>query len=267
MFARKGKTFLLYMTIKILVVEDEQVIRDNLYEILSEGGFEVFLAENVSSALSLVFSDPPDLILCDIKMEHDDSGFRFLERLRLDKKTSRIPFIFLSAYKDHQRRGMNLGADDFIVKPFTKEELESAIASRLKRVGFLSQQENPAYAYIILHAPGLPEAGVRHNVEGYLMLGRNQRCNVRIADPHISSIHCVIQPKLDSENGACWITDGPITKTPTPSTYGIFINGHKIENVGILRGGERVQISPQCWFEFRSVEPSDTDDPTQSSES
>lgn len=252
---------------KILVVEDDASVRENIGEILTGAGFSVTLAQNAGDALKIAFNNAPDLILSDLRMEEEESGFRLLERLTLDRKTAKIPFIFISAHKERQRQGMNIGADDFLTKPFTQDELLAAVRARLKRQEVLNEDPpvKPAYAYIILRSPGLPEAGTRFDVEGYLMIGRNPKCNVRVGDPYVSSIGCVIQPKQGDANGRCWITDGPIAKTPTPSLYGVFVNGHRIEGHTTLNGGERVEISPQTWFEFRTVEPNDVADPTQSS--
>ncbi len=118
---------------KILVIEDDMDIRYNILYLLEAEGFTVAGAENGVVGLRLVREgQPPNLIICDVMMPGLD-GFSVLQELRKDAATATIPFIFLTAKSDRAdlRRGMELGADDFITKPFTIDELLKAIASRL----------------------------------------------------------------------------------------------------------------------------------------
>jgi DNA-binding response OmpR family regulator len=120
---------------RVLVVEDEDVIRNNIARILRAEGFEVFAAADGRSGLHLAQSLLPDVILSDINMPVMD-GFALLEALRAETSTRPLPFIFLTAQDDRGtfRRGMSMGADDFIPKPFVRDELLDAINSRIKRV-------------------------------------------------------------------------------------------------------------------------------------
>lgn len=119
---------------KILVIEDEKDVRLNVVEILASGGFESINADNGLTGIQLAKERSPDLIICDIKMPNFD-GFSVLQALRQDPKTAMIPFIFLTAKaeKVDMRQGMNLGADDYLTKPFRRLELLDTIAARLKR--------------------------------------------------------------------------------------------------------------------------------------
>jgi DNA-binding response OmpR family regulator len=119
---------------KILIVEDNEDVRENLAEIIELAGFEVVTAENGVSGVSKAISDPPDLILCDVMMPELD-GFGVLKILNKNPKTYDIPFIFLTAKteKTDFRKGMGLGADDYITKPFDDVELLEAIETRLKK--------------------------------------------------------------------------------------------------------------------------------------
>jgi two-component system, sensor histidine kinase and response regulator len=119
---------------KILVIEDEKDVRLNIIEILASGGFESINAENGMMGIQLAKERLPDLILCDIKMP-DFDGYSVLHELRQDPKTALIPFIFLTAKADKAdvRQGMNLGADDYLTKPFRRVELLGTIEARLKR--------------------------------------------------------------------------------------------------------------------------------------
>jgi len=125
---------------KILVIEDEASIRMNITLMLKAERYAATGAENGRVGLELARKDPPDLILCDVMMPEMD-GFAVLEVLRAEPHFSEIPFIFLTALDDRSsmRRGMNLGADDYLPKPFTRHELMEAVNSRLKKHENLTQ--------------------------------------------------------------------------------------------------------------------------------
>ena len=120
---------------KILIIEDEIPVLENLAELISESGnFNVLTAGNGIKGVELALENLPDLVLCDIMMPGMD-GYEVLKKLKSNETTSTIPFIFLTAKseKDDMRYGMELGADDFITKPFTYKEVFKAIDSRLTK--------------------------------------------------------------------------------------------------------------------------------------
>jgi two-component system, sensor histidine kinase and response regulator len=119
---------------KILVVEDQDPIRANILELLDAQGYSVMGAENGRVGVNLAHEFLPDIIVCDIIMPELD-GHGVLQELRQSPATATIPFIFLTARADKSdiRQGMNLGADDYLVKPFTQRELLEAIAVRLNK--------------------------------------------------------------------------------------------------------------------------------------
>jgi CRP-like cAMP-binding protein/CheY-like chemotaxis protein len=119
---------------KILLIEDNQEIRENIAEILVLANYEVAEAENGKVGVEKAKKEHPDLIICDIMMPQLD-GYGVLHMLSKDSLTSSIPFIFLTAKseKDDFRKGMNLGADDYLVKPFDDLELLDAVEMRLKK--------------------------------------------------------------------------------------------------------------------------------------
>lgn len=119
---------------KILVIEDERGLREDMVDALNLSAFEVVSAPNGEAGLSMVNEHLPDLILCDVRMPGMD-GFSVLENVRSNAVTAPIPFIFITAQGDREsfRSGMALGADDYITKPFSIEELLSAVESRLER--------------------------------------------------------------------------------------------------------------------------------------
>ncbi|NJK27425.1 MAG: response regulator [Coleofasciculaceae cyanobacterium SM2_3_26] len=121
-------------TIKILAIEDEAAVRDNIMDMLSAEGFEAIAAENGSVGIHLATTERPDLILCDVMMPKMD-GYEVLNRLRQDERTALTPFIFLTAKIEPSaiRMGMTQGADDYLTKPFSRQDLLAAIHSRLER--------------------------------------------------------------------------------------------------------------------------------------
>ncbi|MEA5582795.1 EAL domain-containing response regulator [Nodularia harveyana UHCC-0300] len=125
---------------QILVIEDEEAVRENLLDLLEAENFETITAENGTIGISLATSVIPDLILCDMMMPEID-GYGVLKALRQQPLTATIPFIFLTAKSAHAdfRQGMNMGADDYLTKPFTRSELLSAIMNRLERQAMLKK--------------------------------------------------------------------------------------------------------------------------------
>ncbi len=123
---------------KILIIEDNLEVRENLAEILELSGYEVEQAADGKEGVNLAKNSNPDLILCDIMLPVLD-GFGILQIVSRDSKLKNIPFIFLTAKTElvDMRKGMNLGADDYITKPFQKDELLSVVEMRLKKAGDL----------------------------------------------------------------------------------------------------------------------------------
>lgn len=118
----------------ILVIEDNFDVRDNIEEILELANYEVTTAENGKIGVAKAQANIPDLIICDIMMPELD-GYGVLYLLGKNPETAGVPFIFLSAKADKQdlRKGMNLGADDYLTKPFEEMDLLNAIEIRLKK--------------------------------------------------------------------------------------------------------------------------------------
>jgi len=125
---------------KILVIEDEVVLRTNTLQILKFEDFDTLEAENGLVGLQIAREQLPDLILCDIMMPELD-GYGVLSALRHNSATSMIPFIFTTAksHKADLRQGMQLGADDYLTKPFSADELLSAITTRLMKQAAITQ--------------------------------------------------------------------------------------------------------------------------------
>src|SRR5687767_11158314 len=118
----------------ILVIEDNKDIRENTAEILDLAGYKTFTAENGKRGVDSAMKEKPSLIVCDIMMPELD-GYGVLHLLRKNPDTQNIPFIFLTAKTERSdfRKGMEMGADDYVTKPFDDIELLNAIEVRLKK--------------------------------------------------------------------------------------------------------------------------------------
>ena len=140
---------------KILVIEDEKNVLENICILLQEEGYTVFEATTGDSGIKLAKENLPDLIICDIMMRGTD-GYKVLKTLSQFESTKAIPFIFLTAKVEREdiRTGMDLGADDYLFKPFKSAELLKSIQARLNRVNILKsriedESENRSTRYSI----------------------------------------------------------------------------------------------------------------------
>jgi CRP/FNR family cyclic AMP-dependent transcriptional regulator len=125
---------------KILVIEDNEEVRDNILEILELSNYKVFTAENGKEGVEIALMEKPDLIVCDIMMPVLD-GYGVLHLLGKNEVTSGIPFIFLTAKseKNDFRKAMELGADDYLTKPFDGTELLKAVKVRMEKTAQLKK--------------------------------------------------------------------------------------------------------------------------------
>jgi len=149
------------MSKKVLIIEDHDEIRANLVEILEMASYTVFEAENGKLGVDLAITHRPDIILCDIMMPELD-GYGVLYMLNRHEQTTGIPFIFLTAKAEHAdlRKGMELGADDYLVKPFDDMELLNAIDIRLRKKAISDQSyhtKTEAFKVLIEKTDGLAE--------------------------------------------------------------------------------------------------------------
>ena len=119
---------------KIVLIEDNPEVRETTQEILELANYQVITSENGKKGVELVKSEKPDLIICDIMMPELD-GYGVLHILSKNPETSNVPFIFLTAKADKSdiRKGMTLGADDYLTKPFEETELLEAVEVRIQR--------------------------------------------------------------------------------------------------------------------------------------
>jgi len=130
---------------KILVIEDEKSIRDTICEILR---FEEYLpleASDGADGVEVIRKENPDLVLCDIMLPEMD-GYEVLSRVRADETLQLMPFIFLTALTDpvNLRKGMELGADDYLTKPFTRNQLLKSISARFQKLVAVEKKDEYA---------------------------------------------------------------------------------------------------------------------------
>jgi DNA-binding response OmpR family regulator/anti-sigma regulatory factor (Ser/Thr protein kinase) len=126
---------------KVLVIDDAEFILESTSTLLKFEGYEVFTAADGVTGVETALRQQPDLILCDISMPGMD-GYGVLEKIRSNAETATTPFIFLTAFteKSNMRAGMEKGADDFIVKPYTRDELIAAIDAQWKKHSYYERQ-------------------------------------------------------------------------------------------------------------------------------
>jgi DNA-binding response OmpR family regulator len=119
---------------KILIIEDDKYVRENICIILEEEGFLVKSAENGIIGIELADHYPFDLILCDVLMPHMD-GFEVLSHIRKNKKTSNVPFIFLTAKVENESlsKAFSMGATNYLLKPFQINDLLDSILNILQK--------------------------------------------------------------------------------------------------------------------------------------
>jgi CheY-like chemotaxis protein/CRP-like cAMP-binding protein len=158
----------------ILVIDDNNDIRENTAEILELAGYKIFTAENGKRGVEVATREKPSVIVCDIMMPELD-GYGVLHLLRKNPDTQNIPFIFLTAKTERSdfRKGMEMGADDYITKPFEDIELLNAVEIRLKKLEILDQQYPSSPQGLSEFLKDVKTAGIirqleaQYEVEGY----------------------------------------------------------------------------------------------------
>ncbi|MER3431840.1 MAG: GGDEF domain-containing response regulator [Leptolyngbya sp. ERB_1_1] len=185
----------------ILVIEDDELIRNNLIEILELEGFRAIEAENGQVGVQKAQTYLPDLVLCDICMPELD-GYGVLETLRSTTQTSTIPLVFLTAKSDQRdlRHGMNLGADDYLVKPCSVSELIGAVSSRLKKQAafvqrYTQQQQQATAAFrrgaMLDPLTNLPTRGLLDQHLQNLLTSQAERSSIAVFCLNLQRFHVI----------------------------------------------------------------------------
>jgi signal transduction histidine kinase len=158
---------------KILVIDDEEWLREMIQLALRQKGFEVIESANGTEGIEKARKELPDLILCDVNMGKVD-GYLTLSALRTEASTAAIPFILMTGLADNagMRHGMELGADDYLPKPFTTEALYAAVDARLKKAQTLRDEAERKLAHLrdnislmMPHEMRTPLNGILSNAE------------------------------------------------------------------------------------------------------
>ena len=159
---------------KILVIDDEEWLREMIRLALAQHGFEVIEAGDTSSGIAAARNQAPDLILCDVNMDKAGAGYILLSKLREDPATAAIPFILMTGLADAagMRHGMSLGADDYLPKPFKIDELYAAVDARLRKVKTVREEAEKKLSHLrnqisfmLPHEMRTPLNGIISNAE------------------------------------------------------------------------------------------------------
>jgi two-component system sensor histidine kinase/response regulator len=134
---------------RILVIDDEAWLREMVHMALAQKGYDIVEAENGAEGVEAARKSLPDLVLCDVNMEKGD-GYSTLSSLRQEPTTASIPFILMTGLADHagMRHGMELGADDYLPKPFTIEGLYAAVEARLRKAQTVREEAERKLAHL-----------------------------------------------------------------------------------------------------------------------
>ena len=215
---------------KILLIEDNETVRNNTAEILELSNYKVEVAENGKTGVAKAIALKPDLIICDIMMPELD-GYGVIHAVHKNDALKNTPFIFLTAKTERSdlRKGMELGADDYIVKPFTGTELLNAVDSRIKKLDSIKEYLTPE-----LTGNGYPEGmPAGQSALQFLVLGRNinkyKRKQIIYSEGnHPNALYFVIKGKVKAfkmnEEGKGLVTD-------------LFSPGDFLGYIALLKGG------------------------------
>ncbi len=190
----------------VLIIEDDESLRDGMASILQTEGFDVRSACNGSDGINMIREKQPDLILCDIVMP-EMNGHNVLEILKRDKTVADIPFVFVTAQDNRAdfRRGMSSGADDYLTKPFLPEELLAAVTGRMHRIETLRLRAEKS-VFREEHAYLLQQITLRE-LEILLLVGQgytSKQIAERLGVRHktIQAHRANLMEKLDTPNSA-----------------------------------------------------------------
>ncbi len=197
----------------VLVIDDNPDIRDNTAEILELAGYTSLTAENGKKGVETALREKPDIIICDIMMPELD-GYGVLHLLQKNADTRNIPFIFLTAKTERSdlRKGMEMGADDYITKPFEEIELLNAVEVRLKKKEILSQHYAPGASGIAQFMKDVNELGlIQHLTNQYDVVPYTKKQVVYQEGKRPRFLYYVVKGKVKGfrthEDGKEYITD------------------------------------------------------------
>jgi pSer/pThr/pTyr-binding forkhead associated (FHA) protein len=161
---------------------------------------------------------------------------------------------------------MNLGAQDYITKPFTRKELLESVNARLKQTHQSSTNSNSRVTqyFVSVVSPAHPE-GETFELQDITLIGRSKECQIQLQDRAVSRFNCTFQKKRNTQTPGYYLVDGTIGKTPQPCKFGLWIEGTRVDGMIELKGGEKIQVAPSVFLEYKVKKP-DNDDSTSSTE-
>ena len=239
----------------ILVIDDNADIRENTAEILELAGFKTATAENGKQGVDLAIKSKPDLIVCDIMMPELD-GYGVLHMLRKNPDTQFIPFIFLTAKTERSdlRKGMEMGADDYITKPFEDIELLNAIEVRLKKTQVFEQKYAMSQPGISQFLRDVKETGILDQLaEQYSIETYNKKQTLYQEGKRPRFLYYLVKGKVKGirthEDGKEYITD--IFSDGDFIGYPALIEDRNYEdNAVILEESEIMQIPKEDFLQM-----------------
>jgi two-component system, OmpR family, response regulator len=149
---------------KILLIEEDATLIRRIHQLLTLHNYDLITCQTAEEGILMSRQHRPDLVLCGVKLRNG-SGFHFLMELRSDPTIQHLPFVFISGKdgKEDMRMGMNLGADDFLTKPFKSKELLLSIRSRLSRFAVFALHRDHEKHTTIVSGPVIP-AEIHHKL-------------------------------------------------------------------------------------------------------
>ncbi len=239
----------------VLVIEDNKDIRENTAEILELAGYKTFSAENGKIGVETALKEKPDLIVCDIMMPVLD-GYGVLHLLRKNQDTLNTPFIFLTAKIERTdfRKGMEMGADDYITKPFDEIELLNAIEIRLKKAEVLEKNHFPSESGISDFLKEVKGAGLIEELsEKYNIEKIGKKLTVYLEGRRPKFLFYLLKGKVkgfrNHEYGKEYITD-IYTEGDFIGYSSLIENTNYIENTIVLEDAEILQIPREDFLQM-----------------
>lgn len=244
----------------ILVIEDNNEIRENTAEILQLAGYQTLTAENGKIGVEIALRENPNLIVCDIMMPVLD-GYGVLHLLNKNESTRNIPFIFLSAKTERTdlRKGMEMGADDYITKPFEEIELLNAIEVRLKKKSVLEQEYPTNFTGIGNFLHDLKETGlVNHLKDQYDVVKYPKKQLLYQENNRPRFVYLVMSGKLKSvklhEDGKEYIQE-LFGEGDFIGHIPIIENRNYEDTVVVLENAEILQLPKEDFMQMMNAEP------------
>lgn len=245
---------------KVLIIEDNTDIRENVVEILSLSGYEVFDAEDGTKGVALATKNQPDVILCDIMMPGID-GYDVFEILNNQEETKTIPFIFITAKSERTdiRKGMEMGADDYLTKPFDATELINAIETRLKKKQI--EQEFYSKSFENIHALVAGIDGfetLKKTLEDRSVISIKKKKQVYNEGERVKGIWLILSGKIKTtkltEDGRELLT-GIFDPEDFIATNALFSEGIYLDSAIALEDSQLVLFSNSQFEEFINLYP------------